>query len=90
MHFIVVNFQDSLNACVTLAIPTGIFEHMSPFESIDHLISGRKIKFVIQDILPNPEGFTKDFDQCAIRTDVNNSEIVLRKQCILVQSNCDQ
>ena len=71
MHFIVVNFQDSLNACVTLAIPTGIFEHMSPFESIDHLISGRKIKFVvIQDILPNPDGFTKkDFGQCAIRSD---------------------
>ncbi|KAJ6489051.1 Acetamidase Formamidase [Mycena sanguinolenta] len=40
---------DSPNACVTLAIPTGIFSH---------------------DILPKPEGFTKqDFGQCAIRSD---------------------
>ncbi|KAJ6578077.1 Acetamidase/Formamidase [Mycena capillaripes] len=40
---------DSPNACVTLAVPTGIFSH---------------------DILPKPEGFTKqDFGQCAIRSD---------------------
>lgn len=58
--------QDSPNACVTLAIPTGIFEHVS--FTIDDLVS--VWSQVGQDILPNPDGFSKrDFGQCAIRSD---------------------
>ncbi|KAG6872731.1 hypothetical protein C0995_007134 [Termitomyces sp. Mi166 len=48
---------DSPNACVTLGIPTAIFDQT--LTTVPY-----------QDILPKPEGFTKhDFGQCAVRSD---------------------
>ena len=56
---------DSPNACVTLALPLGIFEHVRCLTSSAYLAH-----VYSQDILPKEEGLTKkDFGQCAIRSD---------------------
>jgi hypothetical protein len=48
--------QDSPNACVTLAIPTGIFSHVRNVFTTFCVLADVRIP---QDILPKPEGFTK-------------------------------
>jgi len=50
---------DSPNACVTLAIPTGIFEHVSPVKSLDHLmkIMHRYSLFVVHQVAVSSDLF---------------------------------
>lgn len=61
--------QDSPNACVTLALPLGIFEHVRHVPP-SCLHGDHAERTISQDILPKEEGLKKlDFGQCAIRSD---------------------
>lgn len=60
---------DSPNACVTLALPLGIFEHVRRGRPICAKLHALTCPYP-QDILPREEGLThRDFGQCAIRSD---------------------
>lgn len=60
--------QDSPNACVTLALPLGIFEHVRLVFCAD--VTTTLKRPALQDILPKEEGLKRlDFGQCAIRSD---------------------
>lgn len=61
---------DSPNACVTLALPLGIFEHVRRGRPLSTYKAPHADVPVPQDILPREEGLTRrDFGQCAIRSD---------------------
>ena len=60
------NLQDSPNACVTLAIPTGIFDFVRQIS----LTSNTSDPPFVQDILPKEEGLTvRHLGKCATRSD---------------------
>lgn len=62
-----IGTQDSPNACVTMGIPLGIFEHVSAF-LMDIRHSWLNVERARQDILP--EHLEKrEYGQCAIRSD---------------------
>ncbi|KAG6877252.1 hypothetical protein C0992_010443 [Termitomyces sp. T32_za158] len=58
---------DSPNACVTIGIPTAIFDQVRCILAVVWMLT----VLPHQDILPKPEGLTKrSFGQCAMRSDL--------------------